>query len=390
VTGSSGAGMARYRFGFMLNISLGNQTRYLNLRKYAQSDDEIEFVWAPVDHYTPPDHPSRLRFLPNPLFMRARVMQQAWPVMRRLGELDAVMIHLFEADILCAVRSYWQPQPLRFSSTDEAPITDRASYPLYPNDLKKPVWRQKLRLALDMWRVRHTDYFIPFSQWVAGILTRDCGAPPERVFPLHVGLDLDIWQPIARPAASPDAKPKILFVGGDFERKGGKLLLEVFTQRLRDRAELHLVSRQAPTELPPGVYAHRDFRPNDKRLTELYAACDLLVVPTTADTGPLWVFMEAMAMGCPIIGTDTGSNKELVRHGETGFIVRIGDAQGLGDAIETMLRDPVARRAMGARGRRLIETEYSAAINVPRILKVMKDAVDQTRLAGAGRTRRAP
>ena len=99
--------------------------------------------------------------------MRARVIQQAWPVLNELASLDAVMIHLFEADVYCSLRSYLHRTPIHVSSTDEAPITDRAAYPLYPSDLTKPVWRQKLRLAIDMWRVRHTDLFIPFSHWAA-------------------------------------------------------------------------------------------------------------------------------------------------------------------------------------------------------------------------------
>ena len=89
----------------MLNTTIGNMTRYLNLRKYAEQDPEIEFMWAPVAHYTPPDMPSRLRFLPDPLFMRARVLQQALPLLNELASLDAVMIHLFEADILCSLRA---------------------------------------------------------------------------------------------------------------------------------------------------------------------------------------------------------------------------------------------------------------------------------------------
>ena len=76
---------------------------------------------------------------------------------------------------------------------------------------------------------------------------------------------------------------------------------------------------QAPKDAREGVYVHDDFKPNDPRLARLYQESDVLVVPTTADTGPLWVFMEAMAMRLPVIGTDTGANKELVQHGKTGL-----------------------------------------------------------------------
>ena len=371
---SSGRPSRRYRFGFVLNVTLGNMTRYLNLRKYAERDAEVDCSWAPVSHYTPPELPSRLRFLPDPLFMRARVLQQAAPLLSRLGGLDALMIHLFEAELICALRSYVARLPLLISSTDEAPIVDRQRYPLYPSDLRKPVWRQKLRLALDFWRIRRTDFFIPFSQWAADILVDGCGAPREKVRAIHVGLDLDVWRlPTTHPRGP---RIKILFVGGDFVRKGGNLLLDVFAAEFGDAAELHLVTRQAPSTLPPHVVVHDDLGPNDPRFIELYARVDMLVVPTTADTGPLWVFLEAMAMGLPIIGTDTGSNSELVRHGETGYIVPIGDGRALAHAMRSLSNDAELRRSMGTRGRQLVEAKYSAAVNVPLILRCMKDVVD--------------
>ena len=369
-----------YTFGFILNTTVGNMTRYQNLRKYAERDRDVECRWAPVSHYTPPDFPSRLRFLPEPLFMRARVLQQAWPVLGRLGDLDAVMVHLFEADVLCSLRSYVDRRLVHVSSTDEAPIVDRSTYPLYPHELAKPLWRQKLRLALDRWRVRRTDQFIPFSDWVANILVDGCGAPAPNVHPLHVGLDLDIWRPRPRPERPADSRFRILFVGGDFVRKGGDLLLEVFRTRFQDSAELHLVSRQAPKELPPHVHVHADFHPNDERLTELYAQVDLLVVPTVADISP-WVFLEAMAMGLPVIGTDIGAIREFIHQGETGFVIGVGDGEALGTAIETLQREPDTRRRMGHAGRALVESEYSASRNVPRILATMKRAVDARRPA---------
>lgn len=368
-----------YRFGFVLNTTLGNMTRYLNLRKYAEREPGVELTWAPVNHYTPPDFPSRWRFLPAPLFMRLRVLQQAWPVLGRMNDFDAVMIHLFEADVLGAVRGCRYPRPLRFSSTDDAPITDRSSFPLYPKELAKSPLRYKARLALDRWRIRHTDHFVPFSQWVADILTRDCAAPIDRVHPIHVGMDLELWRSVQRPARPAGERLRLLFVGGDFVRKGGPLLLEVFKTCFQDTAELHLVTKQAPKDLPAHVHVHADFQPNDERLRQLYTQVDAMVIPTTADVGPLWAFMEAMAMELPIIGTDLGATREIVKDGETGFTMKVGDGPALRTAIQRLLDDPASTHAMGLRGRALIETRYNAAINVPLIIRKMKEGVDGSR-----------
>jgi glycosyltransferase involved in cell wall biosynthesis len=296
--------------------------------------------------------------------------------MRRLNQLDAVMVHLFEADVILQLRRLFKKSPLLFSSTDEAPIVDRASYPPYPHDLNKPVWRQKLRLAIDHWRVRNTDFFVPYSRWVGDILEKGCGAPSDRVHPIYVGADLENWPRILRTQKS-GGRPKVLFVGGEFARKGGDLLLEVFASRFSELAELHLVSRQAPAALPPHVYVYLDLHPNDGRLRELYASCDLFAMPSIAEMGPAWAYVEALASGMPVIGTDIGATREVVRSGETGFLIPVGDAHALGEAMDILIRDPALRLRMGLKGRELIEQHYNAAVNVPRILQLMKDAVDQ-------------
>jgi glycosyltransferase involved in cell wall biosynthesis len=156
-------------------------------------------------------------------------------------------------------------------------------------------------------------------------------------------------------------------------------LLEVFSARFSDVAELHLIGRQAPQVLPPHVYAHRDLNPNDGRLRELYADADVFVQPSTADLGPTWALLEALSCSLPVVATDVGATREVVRPGETGFLIPVGDAGALAEAMQTLIDDPGLRLRMGHHGRELIEQHYSAAANVPRILQVMKDAVDQRR-----------
>ena len=64
---SSSAAPGRYRFGFVLNTTIGNMTRYLNLRKYAERDSSLDLTWAPVSHYMPEaDTGGLTRLLPQP------------------------------------------------------------------------------------------------------------------------------------------------------------------------------------------------------------------------------------------------------------------------------------------------------------------------------------
>lgn len=373
---STPASGRRYRFGFVLSTALGNLTRYHNLRKYAERDAEVDFVWARVDHAIAPGLADPFRWLPRPLHTRAIVLWQAAPVLRRLETFDAVMIHLFEVDILAALRAKLFRMPLRIVSTDDAPAVDPETYPFHPVDRRKPAWKRRLRLQIDLWRARRADLLMPFSRWAADLLVGGAGVPAARVRPLHVGLDLDLWRAVTKPERAGGERVRLLFVGGEFERKGGPLLLEVFAAHLTGVAELHLVTKSAPARLPPHVHVHDQLLSNDPALLELYRQADIFVLPTTSDLTP-WVLLEAMASACAVVTTPVGAIPELTEDGRTGMLVPVGDADALLAALRTLIGDPGLRRRMGASGRQFVETHYNASINVPAILQVMKRFVDQ-------------
>lgn len=367
-----------YRFGFILSTSLGNLTRYRILRKFAERDASIDFTWAPVKHYLAPGEPDHFRWLPGFLKARAIVLQQSWPCLQRFGEFDAVMIHMYEVDLLTSVRAAFLRSPLRVISTDDAPAIDPANYPLHPVDQAKPAWRRALRLRLDLWRARRADLLIPFSKWAAKILVEGAGIDNDKVIPLHVGLDLDVWKYVPKAPLKPGERAKLLFVGGEFQRKGGAHLLASFQRHLSDIAELHLVTKSGPTILPPHVYVYGNLSPNDERLAQLYREADIFIHPTTSDLTP-WVVLEALASGCPTIVTRIGGIGELVEEGRTGLFVPVGDVDALGAAIRSLLADPARLHAIGQEARRFIEQNFDASVNVPKILGIMKSAVDRRR-----------
>ena len=375
----------KYKFGFVLSTSLGNQTRYQNLRMNAEKDPDIDFTWAPVSHYIADGEPDPFKKLPHSLRARAIVIYQSMAVLKKLREFDAVFIHMYEIDILLAVRSYLFRLPLRIISTDDAPAVDPEQYPFHPADRGKAPWRKRLRLAIDLWRSRRADYLIPFSTWAAGLHVNGAGKPASLVTPIHVGIDLSLWPDRDRSAAAPAPveRIKLLFVGGEFVRKGGDLLLETFRRHFSDVAELHLVTKSPLPDLPPHTYVYKDMNANDPRLAELYRRADLFVLPTTSDLSS-WVTLEAMASGCPAIVTPVGGIGDLVKPGVTGLLVQPGDMEGLRAAIQSLIDDPDRCRQMGLAARRYVEQEFDAAKNVARMMAIMKSLVDNRRTGPVG------
>jgi len=74
-----------------------------------------------------------------------------------------------------------------------------------------------------------------------------------------------------------------------------------------------------------------------------------------------WSMLEAMASGCLIIGADTAPVREVIRHGENGWLVDFFDYPGIAERIIETLNDPAAQQPLRQQARRDIATRYSLA-----------------------------
>lgn len=365
----------KYRIGFILTTKLGNATRFQILKKYAERDNSITCFWASID-YSPVD--SRLVRLviklPSFLRWRAIVLLQSSPVTSRLNTLDAVVVHQFEPSVLLSIRRTFKTRPILVNSSDDTPLVPGRAHSMYDNEIRRSPWLQRLRFQLDIWRARRADLTIPMSTWAAKILVDDCGVERLSVLPLHVGMDLEEW-PAELPRQLKNSKPRLLFVGGDFERKGGNLLLQVHQEEFADGVELHIVSKNFRSMSQKNVYVYNDIESNDLRLKMLYRDCDIFVLPTLCDLSS-WVCLEAMASSRPVISTNIAGIADIVKHNQNGLIVAKGSASELSTAISELLGNQERRVAMGLKGREIVETEFNALLNVPTILGFIKHGID--------------
>jgi glycosyltransferase involved in cell wall biosynthesis len=125
----------------------------------------------------------------------------------------------------------------------------------------------------------------------------------------------------------------LLFVGVEWERKGGPELLEAFARvhGEDDRWRLTLAGSAPEGKLPPGVtFAGRV--PHD-RMPELYAAADALVIPTHREPFGI-ALVEALTRGLPCVGTTVGNQRTIVA--DAGVLVEPGDVDALTRALRTL------------------------------------------------------
>jgi glycosyltransferase involved in cell wall biosynthesis len=82
--------------------------------------------------------------------------------------------------------------------------------------------------------------------------------------------------------------------------------------------------------------------------------------------------LQYMAAGLPVITNPVGVHPEMVRHGETGYLVN--SASEWVDAVRTLAHDPDLRRRMGAAGRRVVEERYSVEAGAGKWIELITSA----------------
>lgn len=336
---------------YVMEQTLGSTTHYLNLRSQEDALEGERPLWLPIEF-----RQGRL-----PWTLRGG-MSARQAISRTVDDVDGFFVHTTTIALLSA--DLFRERPLVVSS-DGTPMNKRgmrAAYGMRPEGrvselAKRAVYRQAFRRAAG---------FVAWSNWTRLSFIEDYGCPPDAVKVIPPGINLADFAPGDRS----HSLPRILFVGGDFERKGGDLLLDVFRRRLRGRAELVLVTR-SPVPAEEGVTVYRDISPNSVKLRELFATCDVFTLPTRADCYSL-VCMEALAAGMPLVATDVGGISDLVRNGETGYLVNVDDWQSIADALEKLVDDPARRKEMGAAGREEALRRFDARRNARELFEFVR------------------
>jgi glycosyltransferase involved in cell wall biosynthesis len=191
------------------------------------------------------------------------------------------------------------------------------------------------------------------SNFVRDAMLAHYGIEPSRAVVSGFGAGLGFGEPYEK---SFDGQT-ILYIGkGDFEKKGGTLLMKAFHKVRRElpKAKLHIVGQ---TRLPPaeGVIDHGFVR-DRARLVELMRSAHVFALPSLVDRNPISI-LEAMATSTPCVASDYGAMPELV--GDAGIIAPCNDVDALAAALLTILRDKTLARVLGERGRRRFEQMYN-------------------------------
>lgn len=215
------------------------------------------------------------------------------------------------------------------------------------------------------------------SEFVRRSIIHDYGIAPGQVTVIGGGANID---PLPAPVFHvQDQPPTVLFIGTQFYRKGGDLLLRAFAQARAHMPQARLVvvtSDPIPGDLPrdgvevlPAIW-------NRTQIAALYQRANVFVLPSRQET---WgdVLLEAMAYGLPCIGVAGEAMPEIIEHEQTGLIVPPGDVSALAAALVRLLSDAPLRREWGRAGRQRLETKWTWPLVVDRLAPLLYHAANR-------------
>lgn len=167
---------------------------------------------------------------------------------------------------------------------------------------------------------------------------------------------------------APDGQ-RILFVGRQWERKGGPELLSAFRiVRERHPEAVLVIVGCAPNLSTEGVEVLGESSPD--AVSEQFRRATVFCMPTRVEPFGL-VFVEALTHGVPVVATAVGAVPDVVQNGETGCLVAPGDSVGLAQALDKMINDPLRCREFGELGQRRMAERYSW----PMVVDAMSSAI---------------
>jgi alpha-maltose-1-phosphate synthase len=327
-----GALAARVEVLDVVSPQLSRRESYLNLLRWAAPNRE---AWL-----------ARAGF--NQRFVAKVNAALARELTARAGGYDLIV----QMQTLCSPRSAAVRAPYAIYTDNTMALTQRHR----PSSALIPPTMLADWLAFETRVCQQAEAVFTFSEFARASVLEDYGCAPERVWAVGTGAN----QRLPEPAPPPDGAPRVLFIGREFERKGGLVLLEAWRDVHAQRPDAELLIAGPRQHPAPGVglgVRHLG-RLSRAELAEHYRGASAFVLPSLFEPWG-FVFIEAMGYGLPCVGTDCCAMPEIIDAGATGLLTAPGDPRSLADAILALLSEPERARAMGRAGHAKAQEHYT-------------------------------
>lgn len=210
------------------------------------------------------------------------------------------------------------------------------------------------------------------SQWALDSAKQDYGA--QKSFLVKMGANIDNDPKDEEIIKQYDSAINILFVGVDWKRKGGEIVLETIDKLDKKGYNVKLtVVGCIPPQIHPKMnvipFLNKNKKDDMLKFQELFKKSHLFFMPTRAECFGI-VFCEANAYGLPVITTDTGGVSSVIEDGVNGFMLPLNtESEEYFNVISNLISDSIKLKRMAETSRE----KYLKELNWKQWGKEMKE-----------------
>jgi len=202
-------------------------------------------------------------------------------------------------------------------------------------------------------------------------LLRQYKVPDDKVFLVYAGAD-------GKYSTNKDSKKfrnkNIVFVGKDWKRKGGPLLVEAFSKVLNKIPDATLTIIGCNPEVKINNCTIAGVLPQHK-IIKAYESATVFCLPTRREPFGM-VFIEAMYNRLPVICPAVGATTDLVENGRNGYLVPY-NAEALAEKLILVLRNPGLAESLGNQAYKSVSGTYTWKNTGYRMARVIRQKMGE-------------
>ncbi len=207
---------------------------------------------------------------------------------------------------------------------------------------------------LDKLSLDKCDFFATNAEYVKRTVSNEYNIDPNKGKCVHKGVDVSEFK------GEFEKDIDILFIGSRFIEKGAIDLINAVEKLKKDYPKLKCVMIGGGSKIDIdydayikslGLSENIEIKPflDNKEVIKYHLRSKIHILPTKIEA-LAQVMLEAMAAKVPVIATDVGGNSEAITHGENGFLIKVGDVDGIVKYAKVLLDDSKLRKKMGLNG----------------------------------------
>jgi len=236
---------------------------------------------------------------------------------------------------------------------------------------------------------RFIDYHIAVSEKIGKTLVDKFGVSKGKVHTVYNGVDTTHYNPdifdrqVCLKRLGLDVNTKIIsYIGRLSSEKGITYLPEIAKRILQDKVHFLIVGDGPDIEALRRMIRKQNIESSvsivgyHEDIRSFLSATSILILPSLVEGFPR-IVLESLAMRVPVIASDVGELRSLIKNGWNGYLVKPGDINAFEARISELLNDENKAKEFGKRGRQLVSTRYSLENMFDEYSKIL-DAVVQS------------